>query len=327
MQFIDTPEPGGPEVMVVSEAPRPDCGPEEVLIRVQAAGVNRPDILQRQGLYPAPEGASAVLGLEAAGEIVATGERVSKWRVGDRVCALCNGGAYAEYVVVPQGQCLPVPKGLTAIEAASIPETFFTVWSNVFQRAGLTAGESLLVHGGSSGIGVTAIQLASALGAKVFVTAGSEEKCNACVELGANHAINYRQQDFVDAIKSLTDKRGVDVILDMVGGDYIQKNLRCAAVDGRIVNIAFLTGSVAEVNFMPIMLKRLTLSGSTLRSRTAAVKADIAETLKREVWPLLESGRVKPVIFKTFKLSEVAQAHQLMESNQHIGKIVLSVSE
>lgn len=265
-----------------------------------------------------------MLGLEAAGEIVAVGDSVTAWRVGDRVCALCNGGAYAEYVCVPAGQCLPIPAGLSEAEAASLPETFFTVWSNLFLRARLAGGESLLVHGGGSGIGVTAIQLAKAMGVMVYITAGSERKCRACIDLGADHAIDYSQQDFVAAIRSLTGG-GVNVILDMVGGDYIRKNIQCAAVDGRIVNIAFLTGSVAEVDFMPVMLKRLTLTGSTLRPQSSTAKAEIARDLKSRVWPLIESGAIKPVVFKTFPMGAVREAHQLMESNRHIGKIVLTL--
>ena len=325
MRYIDLPQPGPAAAMTLSGGPIPDCAGDEVLIRVHAAGVNRPDVLQRRGDYPPPQGASPILGLEAAGEIVGIGDQVGQWQVGDRVCALCNGGAYAEYVSVPAGQCLPVPAGLSMVEAATLPETFFTVWHNVVQRAQLKAGESLLVHGGSSGIGVTAIQVAKALGATVYITAGSEEKCRACIALGADHAINYRQTDFVNHIKTHTEGAGVDVILDMVGGDYIAKNIRCAAMDGRIVNIAFLQGSTAEINFMPVMLKRLTLSGSTLRPRSSAFKAEIAAQLREQIWPLIESGDIRPFLSRTFPLEEVAAAHEFMESNRHIGKIALEV--
>ena len=327
MKFVDVPACGDAEVMQLSTGPIPRCGDTDVLVKIYAAGVNRPDILQRKGAYPPPEGASPILGLEAAGEIVAVGAAVTQWQIGDTVCGLCNGGAYAEYVCIPAAQCLPVPAGLSMPEAASLPETCFTVWTNLFQRAHLKNGEHLLVHGGSSGIGVTAIQMAKAMGATVTVTAGSEEKCGACLALGADHAINYRQQDFAEEMKTLTKGNGVDVILDMVGGDYIQKNIRCAAIEGRIVNIAYQQGSVAEVNFMPVMLKRLTLTGSTLRPQSAAAKASIAKELREQVWPLIESGAIKPVLFKTFPLEQVIDAHRLMESNQHIGKIALEITQ
>lgn len=323
MKAVYFDKPGGTECLELRELPRPEPKADEVLIRVKAAGVNRPDILQRRGLYPAPKGASPLLGLEVAGEVVACGAAVTQWRPGDAVCALVNGGGYAEFAVAPQSQCLPVPASLTMTEAAALPETFFTVWHNLWQRARLSAGESLLIHGGSSGIGTSAIQIATALGVNVFVTAGSAKKCAACEQLGAVKAINYRDQDFVTVIKQLTDNRGVDVILDMVGGDYIQRNMSAAAVGGRIVNIAYLQGSKVEVDMLPIMLKRLTLTGSTLRPQSAAVKQAIAEELLREVWPLFNGKKIKPEVFAAFPLSEVADAHRLMEGGSHIGKIVL----
>lgn len=314
---------GDASCLELRDLPRPEPKADEVLIRVVAAGVNRPDVLQRQGVYPAPKGASPLLGLEVAGEVVACGTAVTQWQPGDKVCALVNGGGYAEFAVAPQTQCLPVPEALTMTEAAALPETFFTVWHNLWQRARLAAGESLLIHGGSSGIGTTAIQIAKALGVKVFATAGSAEKCAACEQLGALKAINYREQDFVAVIKQLTASQGVDVILDMVGGDYVQRNLSAAAIEGRIVNIAYLQGSKVEMELMPIMLKRLTLTGSTLRAQSATVKQQIAAELFTKVWPLLNDKKIKPVIFATFPLSEVADAHRLMEGGRHIGKIVL----
>jgi NADPH2:quinone reductase len=325
MTAISITEPGGPEVLkpVTIETPKP--GEREILIRVEAAGVNRPDVLQRAGAYPPPPGASPLPGLEVAGEIVALGEGASHWKIGDKVCALTAGGGYAEYCVVHETNALPVPKGLSMTEAAGIPETFFTVWTNVFERGALKPGESLLVHGGSSGIGTTAIQIASALGSTVYTTAGSAEKCKVCGELGAARCINYRKEDFAEVMRDITNKKGVDVILDMVGGDYIQKNIKAAAMDGRIVNIAYLNGSTAEVNFVMVMMKRLTLTGSTLRARPIADKAGIASALKEKVWPLIEAGQVKPQLFKTFPLREAAAAHALMETSAHIGKIVLEV--
>lgn len=314
---------GDASCLELRNLPRPEPKADEVLIRVVAAGVNRPDVLQRQGVYPAPKGASPLLGLEVAGEVVVCGTAVTQWQPGDKVCALVNGGGYAEFAVAPQTQCLPVPEALTMTEAAALPETFFTVWHNLWQRARLAAGESLLIHGGSSGIGTTAIQIAKALGVKVFATAGSAEKCAACEQLGALKAINYREQDFVAVIKQLTASQGVDVILDMVGGDYVQRNLSAAAIEGRIVNIAYLQGSKVEMELMPIMLKRLTLTGSTLRAQSATVKQQIAAELFTKVWPLLNDKKIKPVIFATFPLSEVADAHRLMEGGRHIGKIVL----
>ncbi len=297
----------------------------EVLIRVHAAGINRPDILQRQGLYPPPADASPILGLEVAGEIVACGEQVQRWQVGDKVCALVNGGGYAEYAVAPAAQCLPIPEPFSFIEAAALPETFFTVWHNLFQRARLQAGESLLIHGGSSGIGTCAIQLANVFGAKVISTAGSVEKCTAITILGAT-AINYHEQDFVAEVKALTAGQGANVILDMVGGDYIQRNFSAAAKDARIVNIAFLNGSKVNIDLMPLMLKRLTLTGSTLRAQPAEAKANIAQELEVQVWPLLTAKKIKPVIDSVFPFAQVVDAHRRMESNQHIGKIILTIN-
>jgi len=324
MTAIEIREPGGPEVLVAATRPVPQPGPGEVLIRVAAAGVNRPDVLQRQGAYPPPPGASDIPGLEIAGRVVALGPEAEGVGLGDAVTALVTGGGYAEYCAAPAAQCLPVPKALDAVAAAAVPETFFTVWSNVFDRAGLRAGESFLVHGGSSGIGTTAIQLATALGATVFATAGSAEKCRACKALGAARAINYREEDFVAVVKEATDG-GVDVILDMVGGDYIQRDIKALAPDGRLVFIAFLGGSTAEIDFLPVMLKRLSITGSTLRARSVGFKAAIAQSLRSQVWPLIEAGKVKPIVHKTFPLAEAAAAHALMESSAHIGKIVLTV--
>jgi NADPH2:quinone reductase len=327
MRYIDLPTPGGPEAMCLAEmeVPRPCAG--EVLIRVQAAGVNRPDIQQRKGAYPPPPGASPVLGLEAAGEISAIGEGVTQYTVGDRVTALCNGGAYAQFVAVPATQCLPWPKGFTPVQAAALPETYFTVWANLFMLGRLAAGESLLVHGGTSGIGITAIQMAIARGASAFATAGSDEKCAAIVRLGAQ-AINYKTQDFAEEIAKATDKAGVDVVLDMVGAPYTQRNLACCARGGRLVQVAFMQGSKAEqLDLLPIMVKRLSVTGSTMRPRTAAEKGEIANQLRREIWPLLDRGAFAPVIDKVFPLGEVAAAHALMESSTHIGKIMLHIAD
>ena len=324
MTAIEIREPGGPEVLVPASRPRPEPGPGEVLVAVAAAGVNRPDVLQRLGGYPPPPGASDIPGLEVAGRIVALGQGVEGWTPGDEVTALVTGGGYAEYCSAPAVQCLPVPRGLGLAEAAAMPETFFTVWSNVFDRGGLSAGERFLVHGGSSGIGTTAIQLARAFGARVFATAGSAEKCRACEDLGAERAINYRDEDFVAAVKEATGGTGLDLILDMVGGDYVQRNIEALAPDGRLVYIAFLGGSKVEVNLLPMMLKRLTITGSTLRARPPAFKAAIAVNLKEKVWPLVEKGEVKPVMAESFPLAEAAAAHRLMESSSHIGKIVLT---
>ena len=325
MAAMEITGPGGPEVLKPAPLDVPAPGPGEVLIRVAAAGVNRPDVVQRQGLYPPPKGASPLPGLEVAGTVVATGVGVTALGIGDEVTALLAGGGYAEYATTPAVQCLAVPKGLSLEEAAALPETFFTVWSNVFDRAGLSEGETFLVHGGTSGIGTTAIQMASAFGAKVFATAGTAEKCARCVDLGAVRAINYREEDFVEIVKEETGGAGADVILDMVGGDYVARNIMTAAADGRIVNIAFLRGPKVEVNLLPVMLKRLTLTGSTLRVRSVGFKGAIAEKLKAKVWPLIEAGRIHPVIDTVFPLDQAAKAHALMESSAHMGKIVLRV--
>ncbi len=317
--------PGGPEMLKPQTRPVPQPSAGEILVAVAAAGVNRPDVLQRQGGYNPPPGASDIPGLEIAGTVVARGDGAGRFALGDRVCGLVAGGGYAEYAVVHESNALPAPAGLSLTEAGAIPETFFTVWTNVFQRGRLQAGESFLVHGGSSGIGTAAIQLAKAFGATVLATAGSEEKCRACRDLGADHAINYRTEDFVAAAKAATDGKGVDLILDMVGGDYIDRNYETAADQGRIVQIAFLNGPKATVNFSRLMLKRLVHTGSTLRPRTVAEKAAIAAELQARVWPLLEAGRCKPLINATFPLAEAAEAHRLMESSSHIGKIVLDV--
>ncbi|WP_111429837.1 NAD(P)H-quinone oxidoreductase [Rhodobacteraceae bacterium DSL-40] len=325
MRAVEISEPGGPEVLRLVTRPVPQPGPGEILLRVHAAGVNRPDALQRAGNYAPPLDASDLPGLEASGEVVALGAGAEGWQIGDKVCALLPGGGYADYVTTPAAHALPVPSGLGMIEAAALCETFFTVWSNVFQRGALKAGESFLVHGGSSGIGTTAIQLAAARGAHVFATAGSEEKCAACRELGAELAINYRETDFVEAVKEATGKKGVNLILDMVGGGYIPRNIRALAMDGRLVMIAFLSGPKAEVNFAQVMVKRLTLTGSTLRPQSVAAKAAIAADLRREVWPLLDAGKIAPVMDQTFPLERAAEAHARMESSAHIGKIVLTV--
>jgi len=316
-------EPGGPEVLVPIERPIPQAAAGDVLIKVAAAGVNRPDVLQRRGKYPPPPGASDIPGLEVAGTIAAIGAGAEGWNVGDEVCALVAGGGYAEYCVAPAPQCLAVPRGLDLIGAAAIPETFFTVWTNVFDRGRLKAGESILVHGGSSGIGTTAIQLAHALDSRVFATAGSAEKCAACERLGAERCINYRDTDFVAAVKELTGGRGVDVVLDMVAGEYVPRNLEVLATEGRLVQIGTLGGPKAEINVGVIMQRRLTFTGSTLRTRPIADKASIAGAVRERVWPLVEAGAVKPIIHATFPLREAAAAHRLMESSAHIGKIVL----
>ena len=308
------------------DRPQPLPGPGEVLIRVRAAGINRPDLLQRAGHYPPPPGASDILGLECAGEIAQVGEGVSDWAIGDGVCALLTGGGYAEYAIAPQGQCLNIPKGLSMIEAASLPETYFTVWSNLFGRAKLKRGETVLIHGGSSGIGVAAIQIASNLGARVMITAGSDEKCQACMDLGAALAVNYKKDDFVAQALEFGGGKGVDVILDMVGGDYVPRNIDALAPDGRLVNIAFLGGSKVELDLMPVMLKRLTLTGSTLRARGVDFKAAIAQDLNTHVWPLLESAKIRPIVHTTFPIEQAFEAHLMMESSAHIGKIVLEVS-
>ena len=325
MTYIRLKEYGPPEGLVPDTNPIPVPREGEILIKVAAAGVNRPDVLQRTGNYAPPPGASDVLGLEVAGKVEMLGAGVTGWQVGDEVCALVSGGGYAEYCVAPAPQCLPLPKGLSMVEGAGIPETFFTVWTNVFERGKLQPGETILIHGGSSGIGTTAIQLAAVFGAKVLTTAGTDEKCAFCVKLGAQAAINYRTSDFVEEVKKYTQGAGVDLILDMVGGPYIEKNISALKVEGRLVQIAFLQKSRVTLDFMPVMLKRLTVTGSTLRPRTVEQKSHIARALRREVWPLLEAWKVKPVIHSTFPLAEAAAAHRLMESSQHIGKIVLTV--
>lgn len=323
MRAVEISSPGGPDVLVVTTRPRPVPAYGEVLLRIAFAGVNRPDALQRAGLYAPPKGASDLPGLEASGEVAAIGPGVCGLTVGDKVCALLPGGGYAEYATTPAAHCLPVPDGMPMDQAACLPETFFTVWSNVFQRGALKAGERFLVHGGSSGIGTTAIQLARAFGARVFTTAGSDAKCAACEALGAERAINYRDHDFVEMIRA---EGGADVILDMVGGDYIARNLRCLATDGRLVQIAFLTGPKAEINFAPMMMKRQTITGSTLRPQSDEAKAAIARDLRTKVWPLLETGRIAPVMDQSFDLADAAKAHARMESSAHIGKIVLKVA-
>ncbi len=322
MQAVEITEAGGPEVLKLTTRPRPQPRAGEVVIRVAYAGVNRPDALQRAGAYNPPPGASDLPGLEASGEVSAIGDGVSDWRVGDKVCALLPGGGYAEYVATPAAHCLPIPEGMGMAEAACLPETYFTVWSNVFQRGGLQAGERFLVHGGSSGIGTTAIQLAHVLGARVFATAGTDEKCAKCVELGAERAINYREEDFVEILRA---EGGANLILDMVGGDYIPRNVRALADDGRLVQIAFLGGPKVELNFAHVMMRRLTITGSTLRPQSDLAKARIADALRRDVWPLLAAGRVGPVMDSTYPLADAAKAHAHMESSTHIGKIVLKV--
>lgn len=325
MRAIEITQPGAPEVLQPTTRPVPRPAAAEVLIRVRAAGVNRPDVMQRLGLYPPPPGAPDIPGLEVAGTIVGCGTSVPRWTLGDDVCALVAGGGYAEYVTAPAAQCLPIPDALDMAEAAGLPETFFTVWSNVFDRARLAAGETLLVQGGSSGIGVTAIQLASAFGHRVFVTAGSDEKCRACEQLGAAKAINYRTEDFVAVVKELTGGKGADVILDMVAGDYVPRELQCLADDGRLVIIAFLGGTKTELNMIDILRRRLTITGSALRPRPVEFKAKIASALEQKVWPLLASGRVRPVIHKRFALERACDAHAMMESSTHVGKLVLEI--
>jgi putative PIG3 family NAD(P)H quinone oxidoreductase len=315
---------GAPEVLKPEQRPLPQPGAGEILIKVVAAGINRPDIMQRKGLYPPPPGAPDIPGLECAGTVAAVGPGAERFKPGDAVCALVAGGAYADYCLAPEPQVLPVPQGLSLVEAAALPETFFTVWTNVFDRGRLTAGESFLVHGGTSGIGTTAIQLAAAFGARVFATAGSAEKCKACLDLGADVAINYREEDFVTRVKEATDQRGVDLILDMIGGSYTPRNLDALAVEGRLVQIAWMGGAKVEADFTKLMTKRLTWTGSTLRPRSVAEKGEIARSLEAKVWPLLTAGRVKPVIHATFPLSDAAKAHALMETSAHVGKIVLT---
>jgi NADPH:quinone reductase len=325
MKAVEITQPGPPDVLKVCDRPIPQLKPGEVLLKVHAAGVNRPDVIQRMGHYPVPLGASDLPGLEIAGEIVDGDFSGSGFGKGDLVCALVQGGGYAEYCAAPVRQCLPVPKGLSAIEAASLPETFFTVWSNVFDRAHLAGSETLLVQGGSSGIGVTAIQMARALGHRVYATAGSDEKCRACEEIGAVRAINYKTEDFVEVVKAETGGKGVDVILDMVGGFYVEREISCLADDGRLAIIALLGGAKASVDLGQILRRRLTITGSTLRPRSVDFKAKIADSLRRNIWPLLESGNIRPVIHKVFPLEDAAQAHALMESSTHIGKLVLKI--
>ena len=327
MKHIEISQFGDPDVLQLTEGDAPVPGENQVLVRVAAAGINRPDVMQRQGKYPPPPGASAIPGLEIAGKVIETGTAVAWPQPGDQVCALVTGGGYAELAVADASLCLPVPAGLTPIEAAALPETFFTVWSNLFDRAGLKAGESVLIHGGSSGIGTTAIQLAKAFGATVFTTAGNEEKCKVCRELGADLVINYNEEDFVEACRNATDGKGVEVILDMVAGDYTNRNIAAAAVEGRYVIIAGLRGFSAEVSIRSIMLKRLLMTGSTLRPRPVEFKAAIAAGLKEQVWPLLESGQVKPIIHTVLPLSKANEGHRLMESSRHIGKIMLQITD
>ena len=325
MTAIEISEPGGPEVLRPAERPRPEPASGEVLIEVRAAGVNRPDVMQRMGRYPPPPGASDIPGLEIAGTVAALGSGVHDVRAGDTVCALVTGGGYAEYCTAAAALCLPLPQGLDLVQGASLPETYFTVWTNVFERGRLASGERLLVHGGSSGIGTTAIQLGVAFGATVYATAGSEEKCRFCEQLGAAAGINYRDEDFVSRITELTGGTGVDVVLDMVGGDYLPRNLKCLATDGRLVQIALQKGPKAEMNLLSVMLNRLTVTGSTLRPRTVAQKTEIADALREHVWPLLAKGKVRPIVHETFPLKRAGDAHRLMESSRHIGKIVLEV--
>lgn len=326
MRYVDVPGFGGPEVMRMATGPAPLPRPGEVIVKVEAAGINRPDVAQRSGKYPPPKDASPILGLEVAGTAVALGEGVTDFAIGAQICGLANGGGYAEYCALPAGQALPFPKGYDAVRAAALPETFFTVWANLFQMAGLTEGESVLIHGGSSGIGTTAIQLAKAFGAEVYATAGSAEKCEACERLGARRGINYRDEDFVEVIKTETGGKGVDVILDMIGASYFDRNLAALGRDGCLSIIAFLGGAVAEsANLSPIMVKRLTVTGSTMRPRTAEEKRAIRDELRDQVWPLLEKGEVAPVIHTVLPFDQVVEAHRLMETSSHIGKIVLDL--
>jgi putative PIG3 family NAD(P)H quinone oxidoreductase len=322
MSAIDIPEPGGPEILRLHQIAVPAPVSGEVLLKVEAAAVNRPDVAQRQGIYPPPPGAPETPGLDVAGMIVAQGCETSSFGLGDRVCALVAGGGYAEYCIAPTATCLPIPQGFSAIEAAAIPETFFTVWSNLFDRAKLVPGERLLVHGGTSGIGTTAIALATSFGASVITTAGSDEKCEKCLSLGADHAINYRQQDFVEVVRNVAPD-GVNVVLDIVGGDYMSRTMKCLAPDGRHISIAFLSGAQVTLNLAPLMMKRLTLTGSTLRARDVGFKGAIANVLHDKVWPLFERGEIKPLIDSTYALGEAAEAHRHMESSTHMGKIVL----
>ena len=325
MTAIEIVRPGPPDVLVPTTRPTPRPSAGEVLIKVAAAGVNRPDVMQREGKYPPPSGAPDIPGLEVAGSIAALGPGVHEWKVGDTLCALVAGGGYAEYCVAPVPQCLPVPRGVDLISAGGLPETFFTVWTNLFDRGRLATGETLLVHGGSSGIGTTAIQMAAAFGAKVLTTAGSAEKCAACERLGAERAINYRVEDFVQVVKDVTAGRGVDVVLDMVGGEYVSRNIEALALEGRLVQIAVLGGAKAEINLAQLMQRRLTITGSTLRPRAVSEKGAIANSLKKTVWPLVEQGRIRPVIHATYPLVRAADAHRTMEAGAHIGKLVLTI--
>ncbi len=327
MAFVELDGFGGPEVLKPAQMAVPQPGEGETLIKVSAAGINRPDVQQRLGQYNPPPGVTTVPGLEVAGEVVGVGSGTSRYKVGDKVCALVAGGGYAEYCVAPEPQTLPIPDGVSMIEAGGLPETFFTVWANVYDTAKLQPDETLLIHGGSSGIGTTAIQIAHALGSRVFVTAGSDAKCQACLDLGAERAINYRDEDYVAICKELTGGKGVDVVLDMVGGSYVQRNIDVMNWDGRIVQIAWLESPKVQANFMKLMLKRLTWTGSTLRPRTVAQKGAIARSLEDKVWPLISSGKIKPIVYKTFPLAEAAEAHRLMESSAHIGKIILTMAD
>ena len=325
MRAVEISQPGGPDVLRLAEVPNPAPQANEIVVKVAAAGVNRPDVLQRIGHYPVPPDASPLPGLEIAGEVADAGSAVKLWMRGDKICALANGGGYAEYCAVPETQALPVPKNLSMIEAASLPETFFTVWSNVYDRGRLAPGETLLVQGGTSGIGVTAIQMATATGNRVFASAGSDEKVAACVRLGAERAFNYKTQDWVAEARAATGGKGVNVILDMVGGDYVPRELKCLAEEGRLVFIAYLRGPRSELDIDALMRKRLTITGSTLRPRSTEFKGYIARNLREKIWPLIEAGRIKPQVYKTFPLAQAAEAHRLMESSQHIGKIVLTL--
>lgn len=325
MTVIEAKGAGGPEVLVPAERPVPVPGPGEILIKVEAAGINRPDVFQRQGLYPPPKGAPDILGMEVAGKVVALGPGTTRFKGGDPVCALIGGGGYAEYAVAPETATLPIPQGLSMVEAAALPETVFTVWHNIFERAALKPGEWLLVHGGASGIGTTAIPIAAALGAKVMATVGSAEKAHVCRELGATRAINYHEEDFVEAVHETTGGNGADVILDMVGGDYVERDLKAAALEGRIVQIAFLKGSKVELDLMRLMLRRLTLTGSTLRVQSAKAKARMAKAIEERIWPLIDEGKFSPVIDSTFPLKDAADAHRRIDDPAHIGKIVLVV--
>jgi NADPH2:quinone reductase len=325
MRAVEISQPGGPEVLRLADLPKPTPKPNEILVKVAAAGVNRPDVLQRMGHYPVPPDASPLPGLEIAGEVVEPGTQAKMWKRGDKVCALVNGGGYAEYCAVPETQALPLPRNLSMAEAASLPETCFTVWANVYDRGRLAPGESLLVQGGTSGIGVTAIQMAAATGNRVFATAGSDEKVAACVKLGAEHAFNYKTQDWAAEVRTATGGKGVNVILDMVGGDYVPRELKCIAEEGRLVFIAYLRGPRTELDIDAVMRRRLTITGSTLRPRSSEFKGAIARSLREKIWPLIEAGRIKPQVYKTFALAEAPEAHRLMESSQHIGKIVLTL--